>query len=359
MLENLTTVRDLLLVCIGFGLIVFVHELGHFLAARWAGIRVLAFAIGFGPALFSWRKGMGFRAGSGEKEYLEVLKKDKTAGLVRRHDQLSPTEYRFNILPLGGYVKMLGQDDTNPNAISDAPDSYQMCKPTKRMVVISAGVIMNIITAALLFIGVFMAGLPVEPAKIGVVAAGSPAATTPASNAAEAGVAHPGLLPGDEVVSVNGRTPHSFNYVTLEVAMAAPGDVINMTVRRPGVTRPLNFSIKPEPGKLTGLLELGIGPSASTQLAEVKPSEVEAWKRLLASAGVTGVEPGAELVRVGNQSSLLDGNDIAEAVRRSGGKPFEIELRNPDGSSAVATVMPVPERETDFIPKKGKTVTPV
>ena len=61
---------DLALVILGFGFIVFVHELGHFLAARWAGIRVLAFAIGFGTAAFSFRKGMGWRRGSSEKEYL-------------------------------------------------------------------------------------------------------------------------------------------------------------------------------------------------------------------------------------------------------------------------------------------------
>src|ERR1043165_7435730 len=143
---------DLLLVVLGFGFIIFIHELGHFLAARWAGIRVLAFAIGFGPAAGSYRKGLGWRRGSSEEEYLEHVKRG-AAGAI------SPTEYRFNWLAFGGYVKMLGQDDTDPTATSDAPDSYQSCKVWKRMVVISAGVVMNLILASVLFVGVFMHGL--------------------------------------------------------------------------------------------------------------------------------------------------------------------------------------------------------
>jgi regulator of sigma E protease len=64
---------DLMLVVLGFGFIIFVHELGHFLAARWAGIRVLAFAIGFGSAAVSYRKGLGWRRGSSEREYEERM----------------------------------------------------------------------------------------------------------------------------------------------------------------------------------------------------------------------------------------------------------------------------------------------
>src|SRR5437868_13133394 len=120
-LQHLGTVRDLALVILGFGLIVFLHELGHFIAARWAGIRVLAFAVGFGPALFSYRKGMGFQPGSSEAKYLDLVKAEAsgaktTEGRRATYRQYSPTEYRFNVLPLGGYVKMLGQDDVNPLA---------------------------------------------------------------------------------------------------------------------------------------------------------------------------------------------------------------------------------------------------
>ena len=62
MLETLSGAFDLALAIIGFGAIIFIHELGHFLAAKWAGVRVLQFAIGFGTPIVSWRKGIGFRA---------------------------------------------------------------------------------------------------------------------------------------------------------------------------------------------------------------------------------------------------------------------------------------------------------
>src|SRR5215471_7554865 len=96
--QYLGTAGDLVLVLLGFGLIVFLHELGHFLAARWAGIRTLAFAVGFGPALFSFRKGMGFQMGSSEAKYNEMLKAEATG--IQRGDVhgMSSTEYRFNIL---------------------------------------------------------------------------------------------------------------------------------------------------------------------------------------------------------------------------------------------------------------------
>src|ERR1051326_3905129 len=105
--ELLGKAFDLVLVVVGFGLIVFVHELGHFVAAKWAGIRVLAFAMGFGPALVSWRKGLGFRRGSSEREYLALVNAEK-GGIKRGGPSgVSPTEYRLNWLPMGGHVKML------------------------------------------------------------------------------------------------------------------------------------------------------------------------------------------------------------------------------------------------------------
>ena len=122
---------DLLLVIFGFGMIIFVHELGHFLAARWAGIRVLAFAVGFGPAVVSWRKGMGMRRGSGEGEVEALLTRESGRRGESREaarsalSQLSHTEYRLNMLPFGGYVKMLGQEDLSPSAVSAEKDSYQ------------------------------------------------------------------------------------------------------------------------------------------------------------------------------------------------------------------------------------------
>src|SRR4051812_14841823 len=166
LLPLLSQAGDLLLVVLGFSLIIVIHELGHFVAARWAKIRVLAFAVGFGPALVSYRRGLGLRKGSSEAEYRRLVgdtRSDRTGSVAAVHseltDRISTTEYRLNALPFGGYVKMLGQDDADSTARSDEPDSYQNCRTWKRMIVISAGVIANIITAAILFVAVFMLGL--------------------------------------------------------------------------------------------------------------------------------------------------------------------------------------------------------
>src|SRR5436190_9305586 len=110
-------VDSILLLCLGFGFVIFWHELGHFLAAKWVGIRVEQFAVGFGHAVFSWRKGMGFTLGSSTKKYEELLAANAAS-------DLGETEYRLNWIPLGGYVKMLGQDDLRPNSLSDDPHAY-------------------------------------------------------------------------------------------------------------------------------------------------------------------------------------------------------------------------------------------
>lgn len=362
--QYLGTARDLVLVLLGFGLIVFLHELGHFLAARWAGIRVLAFAVGFGPALFSWRKGMGFQAGSSEAKYLELVKAEAAGattvkGQRATHHRYSPTEYRFNILPLGGYVKMLGQDDINPLAISDAPDSYQNCRPWKRMVVISAGVITNVITAAALFILVFMVGLKVEPPKVGGVTPGTPAATAVATNAGAAGVTEPGLRPGDELITVDDRSPHSFNDLVLGTAMAERGHELALAVRRPGVATPLLFSLKPTPDAQTGLLSIGVEPSRSCKVMEAKsPEDREAFETLMKHARYDGLEPGMQLVSVGDDNDNPDGNVLEEAIRRSGGKPVTAEFKG-EGKTVRITITPRPQMMMDFSPRPGGAVVGV
>ncbi|MDX2146735.1 MAG: site-2 protease family protein [Planctomycetota bacterium] len=334
----LGTILDLLLVVLGFGGIIFVHELGHFLAARWAGIRVLAFALGFGPAIVSYRQGLGTRRGSSEREYLTLLAQGRAQGIC-------PTEYRWNVLPLGGYVKMLGQEDANPNAVSDAPDSYQRCKPWKRMVVISAGVIMNLITAALLFIIVFQIGLKTEPAKIGVVLSDMPGARAIAENADEAGVREAGLQPGDMVLEINGDRPNSFNDIELATTMAGRGETIDLLVRRPGIDDPLRFAITPEVSPRTALLTLGVEPARSTKLQNfTNDQQREQFAERLAGMGLVGVRAGMTLEAVGVEGQLAQpaasAADVVKAARRSEGKPLTLEFVDAAGQR-VSSVVPV------------------
>lgn len=317
----LTTILDLALVIIAFGMIIFFHELGHFLAARWAGIRVLAFALGFGPAAFSWRRGLGLRRGSSSGEYQQRLATATAGGI-------SPTEYRLNYLPFGGYVKMLGQDDMDPTSVSTASDSYQSCKPWKRMVVISAGVVANLIIAAILFIIVFSIGLPTEPAKVGSIAPGSAAGSAVANNASLLGVTGRGLKPGDRIVTIDTRPAASFQDLVLASAMARPGKPIDLTVERPGLATPLTFSITPETSPISGMLELGIGPAYSTRVQQIDATEsmLAGWRAATTRLGLTGVEPGMRLASVGTTRENLvpveSAQAIADALREADGKPL-------------------------------------
>ena len=147
----LDTVINLPAVILGFGALIFFHELGHFVAAKWAGVRTGAFAVGMGPVLISWRRGIGLVAGSTQDRVVELTGSpaDKLTDEELTQHGLGETEYSLRLLPLGGFVSMLGQEDGKPEAVSDDPRSYNLAPVGKRMVIISAGVVMNLILAAL------------------------------------------------------------------------------------------------------------------------------------------------------------------------------------------------------------------
>lgn len=356
-LSVIGTLIDLLTAIVAFGLIIVVHELGHFLAARWAGVRVLAFAVGFGPAVFSWRRGMGLRRGSSEPEYQQRLKRHNAAGGPRatRLPGVSPTEYRFNALPFGGYVKMLGQDDADPTAVSDEPDGWQRCRAWKRLVVISAGVVANVICAAVLYVIVFQAGLVTEPPVVGMAAPGSPAAKTVASNAERLGVQEPGMQPGDVVLRAGGRRARSFQDVILASAMASPKKATTFVVEREGIAEPLVFEVMPEKSPVTGLLEVGVEPARSAALLEARTeADRAALREILDRIGLTGVEPGMRLVRVGANVQVSSAFDLMRAARESGGGTLEVEFEGEDGRRVTATMQPVPAMEAHVVPGDPK-----
>lgn len=333
----LSSAFDLLLVILGFSLIIVVHELGHFIAARWAGIRVLAFAVGFGPAICSYRPGLGFRPGSSEGEFRAMVKSGKSP---ESGGTISPTEYRLNVLPLGGYVKMLGQDDSDPTATSDASDSYQNCPPPKRMVVISAGVIMNLLLAALLFWIVFTIGLKTEPARIGLVTPGSPAANaTPMTDSTEPGarLIEPGLRPGDEVLAVDGERVDTFNDVSVKVIMAKGGRDLNFLVRREvdaDKSEELMFRVSPRESRETRTLEVGIAPMTSTTLGALGPratrESIARFESVKARFGILELQGGDRLVEV-NGRPVLNVYALREAAAESGGEPISAVFERPDG----------------------------
>lgn len=358
------TFTDFLLVVLGFGLIIFVHELGHFLAARWAGIRVLAFAIGFGPALCSFRKGLGLRPGSTEAEFANAAQAAKGAAGESRERarsllaRCSPTEYRINALPFGGYVKMLGQEDGNPENISSEPDSYQNCKPWRRMVVISAGVIANLITAAAIFMLVFKVGLRTEAPIIGDVAPGGPAYL--AKPEATGFTVADGLRPGDRVLSINSQPVHSFNDLMMLVVMSEKGSTLRVTVERPGTPSPLTLDVLPRESASTGMLDIGVGLAHSaTLLTTTNPEDEAALHSLFTKNGLAGLGPGMTL-RTIDAKPCPNALAMADAFAASGGKPLDLGFTDDAGGKVAVKATPIPEYEqSEIIANAGASRVPV
>lgn len=325
-----TTLTSLLLVIIGFSLVIFFHELGHFAAARWAGIRVFAFAVGFGPAIVSWRRGLGLRAGSSEAEYRTRV----GAGEA----DLSPTEYRLNWVPFGGYVRMLGQEDAAPASVTTEPDSFTSKPVWKRMIVISAGVVMNVLLAGALFVVVFMIGMREVAPIIGSVTPGSVAQAA-------------GLKAGDRIVAINAEPARTFTDLQIATAMSGPGESVELEVRREGKSGPENLviQVKPVVGGPSRLMQIGVGPAASGTIFARPRRAAEAllFRSQLDRAGLVGVPEGGMLVGVnGVRSPAGDSFDtlapLLTALSESAGRPVQATFRDPR-SEAETTVTVRPE----------------
>lgn len=211
LLGSLEATGAWMMVVIGIGFLIFVHELGHFLVAKREKVRVEAFALGFGYPLL--RKKWG------------------------------ETEYRINLLPLGGYVKMAGE--TPGEESTGSPDEFMSKKPAARARIIVAGVLMNFIFGLLGVILAFKIGVQFPDATIGAVAPGSPAW-------------HAGIQKGDLVLEIDGQKVTKFKEVKLGIAFGKAAEGINLKVQRLGEV--FSCQVKPEYNKEMGLLLIGISP---------------------------------------------------------------------------------------------------
>src|SRR5688572_8932673 len=321
---------SLILLVLGFGFVIFWHELGHFFAAKWVGIRVEQFAVGFGQALLSYRKGWGVTLGSSGKKYDEMLQADRDG--VQREDvgAIGETEYRLNWIPLGGYVKMLGQDDLRPNAQQDDPRAYNKKSIGARMFVVSAGVIMNIILAAFGFMVVFLMGFRVPPAQVGSVIPNSPAALATRLDGT------PGPpKPGDRIVMFDDKWQHDFNKLTLNVALAGEGNVPMYVRRLDGTEERLLINPDRMEGETSRFLMIGIGqPFELRGLPETHEIEEEIRKdpKKFVQPELVAVKPGETITMInGEPVKVHEFWRLHSALNASNGEPVKLTVASPDG----------------------------
>ena len=200
-------------VLFGIGLVIFVHELGHHLAARFCKVRVETFSLGFGPRL------VGKRVGD--------------------------TMYQIAAVPLGGYCRMAGED-RRWQGLEPRPDEIGAKSVGARFFIYSAGVLMNLLFVLVVFPILFSVGVPFKEARVGSVLEGGPAWMA-------------GVPEQSEVLSVNGEEIFEFEQIRTEVTVG--GDEVELVVRTPGATEPTTFLLEREPDPQFGIPRIGIGPA--------------------------------------------------------------------------------------------------
>lgn len=288
------------------GVLVFVHELGHFLLARWNGVRVLTFSLGFGPKLLKFRRG--------------------------------DTEYAISAIPLGGYVKMAGESPDDPRA--GAPDEFMSKTKWQRFQILIAGPVMNILLALVVMTLVIYQGATVpafeqEAPVVGRVLPGSPAEQA-------------GLRPGDLILEVAGTEVRTWEGLQLRVLPRANRDV-QIVVRRDGERHTL--SVVPEAHTKYEIGDIGIAPDVHPQLTQVMAGS---------PAAAAGLQAGDVIVRV-NGSDTTD-VALADEIGKSPGAPVTLTVRR-DGTEREVVVTPRDEGGVgrigvQFSPWETRTVDP-
>lgn len=215
---------SILLAILGIGLLIFLHEGGHFLAARLAGVRVEVFSLGFGPRLggFHWRG----------------------------------TDFRLSAVPFGGYVMVAGQDPSDRRY--PRSESLYSKSVGQRALFWSGGVIMNVLFALIVFPIVFGAGVRFEAPVAGVVPRGSAAWEA-------------GIEPGERIVEVAGKKVYSYQNQMIEVALQGNRPVQLLVEGVDGKQRAL--TVQPHFDKETGLYGLGIQPAFDATTAVLTVEE--------------------------------------------------------------------------------------
>jgi len=335
----------ILQVALGLGAVIFVHELGHFAVAKMCGVKCDKFFIGFDIGGYKISRKWG------------------------------ETEYGIGILPLGGYVKMLGQDD-NPANIAEQvresevdgaeieskeitgpdgqtyqvdPRSYLAKSVPQRMAIISAGVIMNVIFAFIFAVIAFGVGVPYIPCIVSQTSVGSPAW--------EAGISS-----GDEVVRVNDVENPTFTNLRGGVTLGDLENGIPFGIRRAETGELENLILKPKQGP--GLAKVGIFPPSSLRLLEGMPVEEDSP----AANAPQKFEAGDEVIAV-DGTPVKDYREYVAILAAKPDQPVEITVRrggvvdkySPDapsvgGEEVAITVQPRPKLRFGLVMEKGKII---
>ncbi len=343
-------------VLIGLGLVIFVHELGHFLVAKACGVKCEKFYVGF-----DWEIKFGDRV---------II-----PGVLVKF-QWGETEYGIGSIPLGGYVKMLGQDDNPANTEEEIqrslkegekldadeaaamvlidkskldPRSYRAKSVPQRMAIISAGVVFNLIFAVLFAAIAFRAGVNYTPAEIGNVVAGGPAWDHD--------------LTGSELTMLGGKQIEDRYYpfmdMVQDVVINGGDNPIPVTIRRHGQTETEEIKITPEPG-LRRNVDFALIGAAQPLVPVIGAGGTT--KGGPAESAVPAMEPGDVIVKVAGEDvetdlqlrSILAKNldrTVEFVLQREKKDAVAIDGKPVPTEEIVTSVKPTPVRELGMVMK--------
>ena len=293
--------------------VVFIHELGHFLVARWCGVKISAFSIGFGPEIF---------------------------GFHDRHG----TRWRFAWIPLGGYVKFI--DDENAASVPDHKKLAQMSpedragsfqgKPLwQRAAVVAAGPFANFLLTLVLFALLFgINGEKLRVARIDAVVPGSAAERA-------------GLKPGDIVQQINGEEVAGFEQLMTTIRTSA-NEPLDMVVRRGGST--VTLTVTPERKEIASPLG-GTIPSGVIGIKVLRKPYIE---EVIAggAADRAGLKPGDMILQIDGKP-VPSFEELVSLLRPSAGKTLQVMVARKEQKLTLAVTPRARIRKTE----DGKTVT--
>lgn len=269
---------------IGLGVMILVHEWGHFVVARLCGVRVEVFSIGFGNRIFGWKR--------------------------------NGTDYRLAVFPFGGYVKMAGENPAEER--TGAPDEFLAQARWKRLLIILAGPFMNFVLAVVLMWGLYMTGAPIpayfhEPAVVAGVPAHSP-------------IALAGVRPGDRIVRIDNTRVTTWGDA-INAPSLFPGKEITLQLDRADKNFSVNLRI---PNNLTDASAV-LGFPKERIIVDVVDKKLPAAK--------AGIKPGDEIISA-DGASVVDFAALQSLIQDSPGKPVQLLVRR-DGTDIPMTLTPV------------------
>jgi regulator of sigma E protease len=283
--------QKLLFFAVTLGVLVVFHELGHYVVARLVGVKVLRFSVGFGRIVWSRRLG-----------------RDRT-------------EWALSAVPLGGYVKMVDEREGEVSP-ADLGRAFNRQSVWRRIAIVAAGPIANLLLAVLLFAGTYVAGIPGERAILAAPPAGSPAAVA-------------GLVASDEVVAVDGEHVLSWQDLRWRLLKASGSDDATVTVDRSGIRSQHLLSLQSlrrddwEGNFVSALgLKIDLGPPRVNDVLPGRP------------AAVAGLRAGDAIVAIDGQT-VRSPSEVAAITNAHPGERLAFTVLR-DGASQDIVVVPEP-----------------